>query len=80
MPAGRGQRPLGHSRPHPPDPPPDVHIQPGGAARLSPVLLVKPEHTFEEPFPRDLLELLPRVIFTDGFESGDTSAWSNTVP
>ena len=42
---------------------------------LPPVLLVKPERTFAEPFPGGLLELLPRVIFADGFEPGDTSAW-----
>ncbi len=23
---------------------------------------------------------VPSLIFTDGFESGDTSAWSSTVP
>jgi len=26
------------------------------------------------------LEILPAVLFADGFESGDTSAWDSTVP
>ena len=28
----------------------------------------------------DGLFLEPDIIFADGFESGDTTAWSNTVP
>ncbi len=41
---------LPETRTCPYQPPPDVHPQPGGAARLLPVLLVKPDGTGDEPF------------------------------
>jgi len=34
----------------------------------------------EETRPRLTIQFSPTPIFTDGFESGDTSAWSITVP
>ena len=43
----------GRTSPYPTRPPPDVHIQPGGAVgRLPPVLLIKPVRTFQEPLQR----------------------------
>ena len=41
---------LPETRTCPYQPPPDVHPQPGGAARLLPVLLVKPGRTLDELF------------------------------
>ena len=41
-----GRRSARRSRP--PAPPSNIRLQPGGATRLSPVLLVKPERMFDE--------------------------------
>ncbi len=60
----------------------ELTTPPTTSSALCSVTLRSPAGLAVDAFVDDvsLLELEPSTIFEDGFESGDTSAWSNTIP